>query len=128
MAQAVVPAMQCQVGAKAAVRARPAAGAGGRVWGVRRTGRGTSGFKVMAISTASTGVVPRLEQMLNLDTKPYTDRIIAEYIWYAPYISLTGRFAAAQREHFFFLPHMRNSIGTGQGHTFCRPVNRPIGI
>lgn len=92
MAQAVVPAMQCQVGAKAAVRARPAAGAGGgRVWGVRRTGRGTSGFKVVAVSTSSTGVVPRLEQMLNLDTKPYTDRIIAEYIWYATRISLAGK-------------------------------------
>ena len=86
MAQAVVPAMQCQVGAKAAVRARPAAGAGGRVWGVRRSGRGTSGFKAMSLSTASTGVVPRLEQMLNMDTKLYTDKIIAEYIWYAPCI------------------------------------------
>jgi len=40
----------------------------------------------MALSTASTGVVPRLEQMLNMDTKPYTDKIIAEYIWYAPCI------------------------------------------
>jgi glutamine synthetase len=80
-AQAVVPAMQCQVGVKAAAaRARPAA-AGGRLWGVRsRTGRGgASGFKVMAVST---GVVPRLEQLLNMDTTPYTDKIIAEYIWY----------------------------------------------
>jgi glutamine synthetase len=81
MAQAVLPAMQCQVGAKAAVRARPAASAAGRVWGVRRSGRGTPGFKAMALSTASTGVVPRLEQLLNMDTKPYTDKIIAEYIW-----------------------------------------------
>ncbi|WVZ72142.1 hypothetical protein U9M48_020651 [Paspalum notatum var. saurae] len=83
MAQAVVPAMQCQVGvgAKAAVRARPA-GAGGRVWGVRRTARAAaSGFKVMAVSTGTTGVVPRLEQLLNMDTKPYTDKIVAEYIW-----------------------------------------------
>ena len=85
-AQAVVPAMQCQVGVKAAAagaRARPAA-AGGRVWGVRsRTGRGgaSPGFKVMAVSTGSTGVVPRLEQLLNMDTTPYTDKIIAEYIW-----------------------------------------------
>jgi len=90
MAQAVVPAMQCQVGAKAAVRARPAASAGGRVWGVRRSGRGTSGFKAMSLSTASTGVVPRLEQMLNMDTKPYTDKIIAEYIWLASLCSCTA--------------------------------------
>lgn len=84
MAQAVVPAMQCQMGAlgKSAVRARPAA-AGGRVWGVRRSGaRGTSGFKVLALGTETTGVVPRLEQLLNMDTKPYSDKIIAEYIWY----------------------------------------------
>jgi len=40
----------------------------------------------MSLSTASTGVVPRLEQMLNMDTKLYTDKIIAEYIWYAPCI------------------------------------------
>lgn len=80
MAQAVVPAMQCQVGARA-VQARPA-GAGGRVWGARRTGRGMPGFKVMAVSTSRTGVVPRLEQLLNMDTKAYTDKVIAEYIWY----------------------------------------------
>lgn len=90
MAQAVVPAMQCQVGAKAAVRARPAAaaaGAGGRVWGVRRNCRGgASEFKVMALSTATTGVVPRLDQLLSMDTKPLTDKIIAEYIWFAPCI------------------------------------------
>uniref|UniRef100_A0A0D9WAM6 Glutamine synthetase n=1 Tax=Leersia perrieri TaxID=77586 RepID=A0A0D9WAM6_9ORYZ len=82
--KAVVPAMQCQVGVrgKAAVRARPAAaGVGGRVWGVRRSGRGMSGFKVMAVSTESTGVVTRLEQLLNMDTTPFTDKIIAEYIW-----------------------------------------------
>jgi hypothetical protein len=63
---------------------RPSAGAGGnRVWASRRAGRGTSGFKVMAVvSTASTGVVPRLEQLLNMDAKPYTDKVVAEYIWY----------------------------------------------
>jgi hypothetical protein len=53
------------------------------VWASRRAGRGTSGFKVMAVvSTASTGVVPRLEQLLNMDAKPYTDKVVAEYIWY----------------------------------------------
>jgi glutamine synthetase len=85
MAQAVVPAMQYQVGAargKAAVRASSAGAGGNRVWASRRTGRGMSGLKVMAVSTGSTGVVPRLEQLLNMDTKPYTDKIVAEYIWY----------------------------------------------
>jgi glutamine synthetase len=38
-------------------------------------------FKVLATKAESTGVVSRLEDLLNLDTKPYTDKIIAEYIW-----------------------------------------------
>lgn len=38
-------------------------------------------FKVLAAKTESSGVVSRLEDLLNLDTKPYTDKIIAEYIW-----------------------------------------------
>lgn len=76
-------AMQCQVGVEVAAvaRARPAA-AGGRMWGVSTRTRRGGGFKVMAVSTGSTGVVPRLEQLLNMDTTPYTDKIIAEYIWY----------------------------------------------
>jgi glutamine synthetase len=82
MAQAVVPAMQCQMGAlgKSAVRARPAA-AGGRVWGVRRAARGTAGFKVLALGPETTGVVQRMNQLLDMDTTPFTDKIIAEYIW-----------------------------------------------
>ena len=78
MAQAVVPAMQCQMG-KPSVRARPAAG---RMWGVRRSARGTSGFKVLALGTETTGVVQRMNQLLDMDTTPFTDKIIAEYIWY----------------------------------------------
>lgn len=100
MAQAVVPAMQCRVGAKAAA---------GRVWsaGRTRTGRGgaSPGFKVMAVSTGSTGVVPRLEQLLNMDTTPYTDKVIAEYIWYVP--STVVRSAENSSFFFLFLPHAR---------------------
>lgn len=36
-------------------------------------------FRVLALSENST--VNRLEQLLNLDITPYTDKIIAEYIW-----------------------------------------------
>nr|QEG99461.1 chloroplast glutamine synthetase isozyme [Bromus tectorum] len=82
MAQAVVPAMQCQMGVRgrSAVRARPAAG--GRVWGVpRRTARSTSGFKVLALGPETTGVIQRMQQLLDMDTTPITDKIIAEYIW-----------------------------------------------
>lgn len=82
MAQAVVPAMQCQVGVrgKSAVPARQPAG---RVWGVRRTARATSGFKVLALGPETTGVIQRMQQLLDMDTTPFTDKIIAEYIWYA---------------------------------------------
>jgi glutamine synthetase len=93
MAQAVVPAMQCQMGAlgKSAVRARPAA-AGGRVWGVRRAARGTAGFKVLALGPETTGVVQRMNQLLDMDTTPFTDKIIAEYIWYVrpPNVAFLG--------------------------------------
>jgi hypothetical protein len=37
-------------------------------------------FNVLAAKTESTGVVLKLEDLLNLDTKPYTDKTIAEYI------------------------------------------------
>lgn len=37
-------------------------------------------FRVFASSSES-GTINRMEQLLNLDVTPYTDRIIAEYIW-----------------------------------------------
>lgn len=39
------------------------------------------GFRVLALQSDNS-TVNRVETLLNLDTKPYTDRIIAEYIWY----------------------------------------------
>lgn len=38
-------------------------------------------FRVLASSSES-GTINRVEQLLNLDVTPYTDKIIAEYIWY----------------------------------------------
>lgn len=38
-------------------------------------------FRVFA-SSSDNGTVNRIEQLLNLDVTPYTDKIIAEYIWY----------------------------------------------
>lgn len=38
-------------------------------------------FRVFALQSDS-GTVNRVEQLLNLDVTPYTDKIIAEYIWY----------------------------------------------
>ncbi|KAL0773241.1 hypothetical protein Bca101_038392 [Brassica carinata] len=37
-------------------------------------------FKVMALQSDNS-TINRVESLLNLDTKPFTDRIIAEYIW-----------------------------------------------
>lgn len=39
-------------------------------------------FRVLAIKSENS-TVNRLEQLLNLDITPYTDKIIAEYIWYS---------------------------------------------
>ncbi|KAK1319596.1 hypothetical protein QJS10_CPB04g00309 [Acorus calamus] len=38
-------------------------------------------FRVFALRSEDSGTVSRLEGLLNLDLKPYTDKIIAEYIW-----------------------------------------------
>ena len=38
------------------------------------------GFRVLALQSDNS-TVNRVETLLNLDTKPYSDRIIAEYIW-----------------------------------------------
>lgn len=39
-------------------------------------------FRVFALQSDN-ATVNRMEQLLNLDVTPYTDKIIAEYIWYA---------------------------------------------
>lgn len=38
-------------------------------------------FRVLALQSENS-TVNRVEQLLNLDITPYTDKIIAEYIWY----------------------------------------------
>ncbi|WP_207801907.1 hypothetical protein, partial [Phenylobacterium hankyongense] len=38
-------------------------------------------FSVRAVAGNETNAVSRLEHLLNLDVSPYTDKIIAEYIW-----------------------------------------------
>ncbi|RRT49680.1 hypothetical protein B296_00029185 [Ensete ventricosum] len=46
-----------------------------------KTKRNISAFKVLAVKSDN-GVVSRLEDLLKLDMAPFTDKIIAEYIWY----------------------------------------------
>jgi glutamine synthetase len=47
----------------------------------------TSKFRVMAINNEH-GTINRVESLLNLDITPFTNSIIAEYIWYfiLPYV------------------------------------------
>lgn len=48
-----------------------------------KTKKGLSSFRVFAVkSENSNGTVSRLEDLLNLDITPFTEKIIAEYIWY----------------------------------------------
>lgn len=42
-------------------------------------------FRVFALQSESS-TVNRVEDLLNLDVTPYTDRIIAEYIWYRSFL------------------------------------------
>ena len=42
-------------------------------------------FKVRASVKSENSTVNRVEQLLNLDVTPYTDKIIAEYIWYTSF-------------------------------------------
>lgn len=45
------------------------------------TAKISSRFRVCAQHSVS-GTVNRIEDLLNMDIRPYTDKIIAEYIWY----------------------------------------------
>lgn len=38
-------------------------------------------YRVLSVKSES-GTINRLEKLLNLDVTPYTNKIIAEYIWY----------------------------------------------
>ena len=38
-------------------------------------------FQVFAVNSEN-GIINRMEDLLNLDLTPFTDKVIAEYIWY----------------------------------------------
>lgn len=86
MAKMMVSPMQCQMGFPSnSLQGRPMITS--KMWNSLllnaqrpKTRRGISAFKVLAVKSEN-GVVSRLEDLLNLDTTPFTDKIIAEYIW-----------------------------------------------
>ena len=51
--------------------------------------KGSAKFKVLAIKSENS-TINRLENLLNLDITPYTNKIIAEYIWYCSSSLLTS--------------------------------------
>ncbi|CAL1396990.1 unnamed protein product [Linum trigynum] len=84
MAHILAPSSQCQMrlSNKVAAPVNPMAG---KMWSSlvmkkRGTTKGASKFRVFAIK-AENSTINRLDNLLNLDITPFTDKIIAEYIW-----------------------------------------------
>lgn len=48
--------------------------------GNRASVRTSTNFRVFTVKAVN-GTINRMEDLLNLDVTPYTDRVIAEYIW-----------------------------------------------
>ena len=85
MAQILAPNMQCQMkfskGSTSSMTLSP--------WtsiflkeNQKKSIKCPSKFRVCASLKSENSTVNRVEQLLNLDVTPYTDKIIAEYIWY----------------------------------------------
>nr|GLL16434.1 glutamine synthetase, chloroplastic [Ipomoea trifida]GMC52752.1 glutamine synthetase leaf isozyme, chloroplastic [Ipomoea batatas]GMC55668.1 glutamine synthetase leaf isozyme, chloroplastic [Ipomoea batatas] len=85
MAQILAPSAQWQMRiAKSSTEASPMAS---KMWGSvvmkpnkRLAVKSSAKFRVFALQSKNS-TVNRMEQLLNLDVTPYTDKIIAEYIW-----------------------------------------------
>ncbi|KAL5995844.1 hypothetical protein ACLOJK_025915 [Asimina triloba] len=85
MAQILAPSMQCQIGGVAtncSMKSRPVKA---KMWNSpllnqRIRTKTSTKFRVFSIKSDNS-TVNRVEDLLNLDIRPYTDKIIAEYIW-----------------------------------------------
>lgn len=93
MAHITAPSVQCQVRVvpTSSFTARPMTA---KLWNSlllnqrkKGTSRSSARFRVLALQSESS-TVNRLKDLLNLDITPYTDKIIAEYIWYIPSSSI----------------------------------------
>lgn len=47
----------------------------------KASAKSCSKFRVLAVKSEN-GTINRVEDLLKMDVTPYTDKIIAEYIWY----------------------------------------------
>lgn len=86
MAQILAPSTQLQTKiTKNCVNARPIPA---KMWGSllmkqnsKRMPKSSTKFRVYALKSDNS-TVNRIEDLLNLDITPFTNKIIAEYIWY----------------------------------------------
>lgn len=90
MAQILAPSTQWQMRiTKASTDASPMTS---KMWGSlvmkqnnkKGAMKSSTKFRVFALKSDNS-TINRLEDLLNLDVTPYTDKIIAEYIWYYYY-------------------------------------------
>ncbi|KAI3927818.1 hypothetical protein MKW98_023419 [Papaver atlanticum] len=86
MAQILAPSLQCQMKITSTTT-NAASPITTKMWSSlmfnqKRRGltKNASKFKVMVVKSEN-GTINRMENLLNLDTTPFTDKIIAEYIW-----------------------------------------------
>lgn len=85
MAQILAPSAQWQMRiTKNSIDASPLTS---KMWGslvLKQSKKGAlkSSAKFRVCASAENKTINRMEQLLNLDITPYTDKIIAEYIWY----------------------------------------------
>lgn len=85
MAQILAPSMQCQMKFSKSSLSSLASNTWTSIFlkeNQKRSIKCSTKFKVSAALKSDDGTVNRVEQLLNLDVTPYTDKIIAEYIWY----------------------------------------------
>ncbi|CAN1284140.1 Glutamine synthetase leaf isozyme, chloroplastic [Linum perenne] len=85
MAHILAPTAQWQMRLSNKAAAAPSAPITGKMWNSlvvkrRSTAKSSAKFRVFAISSDNS-TINRMEDLLNLDITPFTDKIIAEYIW-----------------------------------------------
>lgn len=91
MAQILAPSVQWQM--RITKNSTEASSMTSKMWGSlfmkqskKAPARSSAKFRVLAVKSEN-GTINRLEDLLNLDVTPYTDKIIAEYIWYALFVA-----------------------------------------
>lgn len=103
MAQILAPSVQWQT--RFSKNSIDASSMTSKMWGSlflkqNKKARVKSSTKYRALAVKSEdGTINRMEDLLNLDVTPYTDKIIAEYIWFALCFSQTQSNSIMCTEH-----------------------------